>query len=61
MVFCATEIKKKGIIWVGKIVEQYGEIIVSVRGKNRYVVMSIDEYDRLKRIELELTLRSTDK
>lgn len=59
MVFCATEIKKKGIIWVGKIVDQFGEIIVSVRGKNRYVVLSIEEYERLKEIELNMTLKRT--
>ena len=59
MVFCATEVKKKGIVWVGKIVDKFGEIIVSVRGKNKYVVLSIDEYERLKSIELAMTLERT--
>ncbi len=53
MTFNATEIKKKGIVWVGKIVDKYGAMLVTVRGKVKYVVMTIDEYDRLKNIELE--------
>lgn len=60
MVICATEIKKKGIIWIGKFVDKYGELLISVRGKNKYIVMSIAEYERLKSVELKMTLNKNE-
>ena len=33
------------------------EIVISVRGKDRYVVMSLEKYDQIRELELESALR----
>lgn len=53
----ANELKTRGISAVEDRVEAGEDVIVSVRGRDRFVVMSLEKYDRLREFELDLALQ----
>ena len=53
----ANELKTKGVSAVESRLENEDEVIISVRGKNKYVVMELEKYAKLREIELELALQ----
>jgi predicted RNA-binding protein Jag len=53
MVINANDVKIKGVTLFAQILEKFDEIIINVRGKNRYVVMDIERYRELRAIELD--------
>ncbi|MBT0653126.1 type II toxin-antitoxin system Phd/YefM family antitoxin [Geomobilimonas luticola] len=55
----ANELKTKGVSSIEKALEENGEAIISVRGQDRYVVMAMEEYNRLRVCELEAALYET--
>jgi PHD/YefM family antitoxin component YafN of YafNO toxin-antitoxin module len=55
----ANELKTKGIAAIETILAEHSEAIVSVRGKNRFVVMEIAQYNFLRECELEAALAET--
>ena len=55
-VVTANELKTKGVSRLDEITSQSGEAIISVRGKRKYVVLSIEEYNYLRECELETAL-----
>ncbi len=48
----ANELKTRGISAVEEGLEQDEEVLISVRGQGRYVVMDIEKYNRLRELEL---------
>ncbi len=52
----ANELKTKGVTSIGKALEDSGEAVITVRGQDRYVVMDIETYSRLRVCELEAAL-----
>lgn len=52
----ANELKTKGIRSIGKALEEGGEAVITVRGQERFVVMDLDTYNRLRVCELEAAL-----
>ena len=61
MLVTANEVKKKGVSLFGKILEKSDEIIINVRGKNRYVVIDIERYNEFRQNELELAYLKVKK
>jgi hypothetical protein len=55
----ANELKTKGVAAIEAMLTEYSEAIVSVRGKDRYVVMEIARYNYLRECELEAALAET--
>lgn len=55
----ANELKTGGIGAIARALEQEREVGVSVRGDLRYVVMPVEEYQRLRDCELEMALLET--
>ncbi|PCJ36587.1 MAG: prevent-host-death protein [Cellvibrionales bacterium] len=53
----ANELKTKGISAVETRLKDDEEVIISVRGKDRYVVMDLDKYARLREYELTVALQ----
>ena len=53
----ANELKTKGISAVEICLKDDEEVIISVRGKDRYVVMDLDKYARLREYELTVALQ----
>ncbi|MCX5806085.1 MAG: hypothetical protein NT010_08470 [Proteobacteria bacterium] len=56
-VITANELKTKGVIALDKATGSGEEAIISVRGKNRFVVLPIEQYNHLRECELEAALR----
>ncbi len=53
----ASEIKTNGIAALERALENAPEAVISVRGKDRFVVMDIAHYHYLRECELESALR----
>jgi len=55
----ANELKRNGISVVNEAVAEYGEAIISVRGKSKYVILDTETYEHLRECELEVALLET--
>lgn len=55
----ANDLKTKGIAAIEAALAERPEAIVSVRGKDRFVVMEIEQYHYLRECELESALAET--
>jgi len=53
MVVSANEVKKKGVSIFDKLLKEYDEVIISSRGKNKYIVMDIKEYEEYRAYKLD--------
>ncbi len=49
----ANELKTKGVSAIDLIVRESEEVVVTVRGKEKYVVMPIEKYNYYRECELE--------
>ncbi len=52
----ANDLKTKGVAAIEAVLAERPEAIVSVRGKDRFVVMEIAQYHHLRECELEAAL-----
>ena len=52
----ANELKVKGVSAIEAMLANQPEVIISVRGKDRFVVMDIEHYHYLRECELEAAL-----
>ena len=52
----ANELKTKGVAAIEAVLSKHAEAIVSVRGKDRFVVMDMAHYHHLRECELEAAL-----
>ena len=55
----ANDLKTKGVAAIVAMLADHSEAIVSVRGKDRFVVMEIAQYNYLRKCELEAALAET--
>lgn len=55
----ANDLKTKGIAAIEAVLAERPEAIVTVRGKDRFVVMDIAQYHHLRECELEAALAET--
>jgi hypothetical protein len=55
----ASSLKTKGIIDIERILREAQEVVISVRGKPRYVVMDIAHYDFLRECEIAVAWAQT--
>lgn len=53
MTISANEVKTKGVSLFDRLFEKFDEVIISVRGKNRYCVIPYDEYEEYRAYKLE--------
>ena len=53
----ANDLKTRGISAVEAGLKHDDEVIISVRGQHKYVVMDIAKYSRLRELELELAVQ----
>jgi hypothetical protein len=54
MIINANEVKTKGVAFFGKMLQTADEIIINVRGKNKYVVLDIERYNEFRKNELDV-------
>ena len=57
----ANDLKTKGISILNEETSDGDEVIITVRGKNKYVVLPIEKYNYLRECELEAALIETKK
>jgi len=57
----ANELKTRGVSSIEKALQDDDEATISVRGQERYVVMDMKEYNRLRVCELDAALYETRK
>jgi len=53
----AAEVKRRGVSAFSPALAEDGEAIITVRGAGRYVVMTMDKYNRLRQSELAEAVR----
>lgn len=53
MSISANEVKVKGVSVFSALLEKAQEVVISVRGKDKYVVVDINRYNELRELELE--------
>ncbi len=49
----ANQLKTEGVSSIARALAESDEVVITVRGKPRYVAISIEEYDRLREKEIE--------
>jgi len=52
----ANELKTKGVSIVEESLKYADEVVVSVRGRDRFVIMDMDKYAKLREYELECAI-----
>jgi len=55
----AAEIKRRGVSALAPALSDDGEVVITVRGKGRYVVMTMEKYNKLRESELAQAIRET--
>ncbi|MCD6527563.1 MAG: type II toxin-antitoxin system prevent-host-death family antitoxin [Desulfuromonas sp.] len=55
-VITANELKTRGVASIDAALKDQDEVTISVRGRERYVVMDMEAYNRLRVCELEAAL-----
>lgn len=53
----AGDIKKRGVSAFAAALEEDGEAVITVRGKSRYIVMTMQKYNELREFELGQAVR----
>ena len=60
-IITANDLKTRGVSAIDKVVEESEEAVVTVRGKNTYVVIPIEKYNYYRECELEAAINETRK
>ncbi|MFH0975389.1 MAG: type II toxin-antitoxin system prevent-host-death family antitoxin [Spirochaetota bacterium] len=60
-IITANELKTKGVSILEEETADGTEVIITVRGKNKFVVLPIEKYNYLRECELETALQETRK
>ncbi len=55
----ANDLKTKGVSAIDMVVKEFEEAVVTVRGKNTYVVIPIEKYNYYRECELEAAINET--
>ena len=53
MVITANDVKKRGVSIFKELLEKFDDIVINVRGKNRYVVVDYDSYKEFREYQLD--------
>jgi PHD/YefM family antitoxin component YafN of YafNO toxin-antitoxin module len=59
MVISANEVKTKGVSIFGSLLSKFDELIINVRGKDKYVVIDIERYKQFRENELDIAYIKT--
>ena len=54
MTITANEVKKNGVSIFGKILDKFDELVINVRGKDKFVVIDIERYKEFRANELDV-------
>ena len=57
----ANDLKVKGITAIDELVPDNDGVIITVRGKEKYVVLSIEEYNQFRELELDAAIQEAKR
>ena len=60
-IITANELKTKGVTLLNDETSDGNEVIITVRGKSKYVVLPIEKYNYLRECELDAAISETKK
>jgi len=60
-VITANELKTKGVSIINEETSDGNEVIITVRGKSKFIILPIEKYNYLRECELEAALREAKK
>ena len=55
----ANDLKVKGISAIDDLVSETNGVVITVHGKQKYVVLSMEEYSQLREFELDAAIQET--
>jgi len=61
MIISANDLKVKGVSILDSMLDKLDEVLISVRGKNKYVVVDMKRYEYLRECELEHAYREVQE
>lgn len=61
MIISANDLKVKGVSILDSMLDKLDEVLISVRGKNKYVVVDMERYEYLRECELEHAYREVQE
>ena len=59
MTISANEVKTKGVTLFAQLLEKFDELVINVRGKDKFVVIDIERYKELRAHELDAAYLQT--
>lgn len=59
MTISANEVKTKGVSLFSSLLEKFDDLVISVRGKQKFVVLDIERYRELRAKELDMAYIET--
>ena len=57
----ANQLKTKGVSVIDEATSKDGEAMISVRGKTKYIVLTLEEYNYLRECELDAAIQKAKK
>ncbi len=60
MMITANDLKVKGVSILDTMLDRLDEVLISVRGQNKYVVVDMERYEYLRECELEHAYRQVE-
>ena len=57
----ANDLKVKGISAIDELVADSNEVVITVRGRQKYVILPIEEYNQLREFELDAAIQEAQK
>ena len=59
MLISANDLKVKGVTLIDSVVEENQSAIITVRGVEKYVVLKISDYNKIRELELDLAIQQS--
>ena len=57
MIVTANQVKTRGVSLFDELLQKFDEIIISSRGKKKYIVMDIEKYEDFRAYQLDKTYK----
>lgn len=61
MVITANALKTKGISAIEEAMKTYSRVVISVRGKRKYIMLPLEDYETLQEDSLTLAIRESEE
>ncbi len=61
MIVTANELKRRGISYISELLKKFEKVFIYVRGKKKYVILTVEEYEKLKELELEHAIKEAEE